>query len=136
MNQSVNRYTITTRTKFTSDLELIPPGENHPQRIYHNYLLEAAVSGDTLSGDGFLIDIDELNRLLDEQREHFDHKLLNDLPDFSEKNPTLEAFAGVIAERLASQLRGQNLRELIVTLWENEKMPPPGPGAAAHISLK
>ena len=70
------------------------------------------------------LDFREVKRHLREVLAEFDHRYLNDLPAFAERNPTTEEIARVIAERLRGRLpEGVVVRS--VTVWES-----PGCGAA------
>lgn len=85
----------------------------------HNWIVEAIVCGETLNELGILVDFkilkDELNKVLDE----LDHKYLNELEMFAEKNPTAEIIAKEIFDRLsvakifdgAAQLKGIRVYE-------------------------
>ena len=67
----------------------------------HNWTVEAIVCGETLNELGILVDFkilkDELNKVLD----LLDHKYLNELEMFAEKNPTAEIIAQEIFNRLS-----------------------------------
>ena len=67
----------------------------------HNWIVEAIVHGDTLNELGILVDFkilkDELNKVLDE----LDHKYLNELEMFAEKNPTAEIIAQEVFNKLS-----------------------------------
>lgn len=129
-------HTISVRDKFTSFLSLAPPSEDDGYDIYHNYVIEISISGDTLSDDGYLFDINDLQEILAEEVDRWDGILLNELPEFEDKNPTLEVFAQVACVRIVAQIETDGLHELKVTLWESEVDPPPGPSASYAIDLR
>ena len=80
--------------------------ENYPGKCAqlhgHNWTVEATVQGNELNELGILIDFKilkaELNKILDE----LDHKYLNELAAFAEKNPTAENLAKEIFEKLSA----------------------------------
>jgi 6-pyruvoyl-tetrahydropterin synthase len=128
-------YTVTARDKFTSFLSLAPPEESDGFDIYHNYLIEVAVSGETLSEQGYLIDIEDLRDELGELVATWDGALLNEFVEFESINPTLETVARVACDILAESLQGKELNNIVVTVWENELDPAPGPSASYRMSL-
>jgi 6-pyruvoyltetrahydropterin/6-carboxytetrahydropterin synthase len=89
------------------------------QRHSHHYKLEAIFEGPELDRHGYLLDIAEVKRHLDELVERVRDQTLNDLPEFAGKNPGLEPFARMLAEGLASRLDTRSLAALTVRLWED-----------------
>ncbi|MGH9321749.1 MAG: 6-pyruvoyl trahydropterin synthase family protein [Vicinamibacteria bacterium] len=93
-----------------------PEGSLHS----HHYRVELTVSGDSLDGHGFLVDIvllrAELGRIVDRLRE----RTLNDLPEFSGLNPGVEVVARVMGEALCRALANRDLSALHVKVWEND----------------
>jgi 6-pyruvoyltetrahydropterin/6-carboxytetrahydropterin synthase len=45
---------------------------------------------------------------------------LNELPDFSGLNPSIEHFSRIICEALADRIKASNLNAMLVKIWENE----------------
>jgi 6-pyruvoyltetrahydropterin/6-carboxytetrahydropterin synthase len=89
------------------------------QRHSHHYKLEAIFEGPELDRHGYLLDIAEVKRHLDELVERVRDKTLNDLPELAGQNPGLEPFARSLAEGLASRLDTRGLAALTVRLWED-----------------
>jgi hypothetical protein len=46
--------------------------------------------------------------------------MLNDLPEFADKNPGIEVFANVIADRLTGDLPPGAVRAVTVKVWESD----------------
>jgi 6-pyruvoyltetrahydropterin/6-carboxytetrahydropterin synthase len=114
-------YSVTVRTAFIAQHFLIG-GDWGPenQRNSHQYVLELTLEGDSLDQYGYLVDIVAVSGALEDVQAAYADKLLNDLPEFSQLNPSLEHFARILGERLAKQLAAPNLSALAVRLWENE----------------
>lgn len=93
--------------------------ENRPNS--HHYLLELRLSGETLDEHGYLVDIVEVEKHLDQVTSYFSEKMLNDLPEFSGLNPSIENFARLLCHQFDGRLQAANLCQLEVVLWENEK---------------
>ncbi len=71
----------------------------------HNFTVEVDVVGERLDPKlGILMDFKELKRLLKVVTEELDHKHLNDLPDFAERNPSSELLAQHVFRRLQGLL--------------------------------
>ena len=94
--------------------------ENEPHA--HHYRLEAVLKGEELDRHGYLVDSAEVEPRLDALVERYRDKMLNELPEFRDLNPSLERFAAVLGERLARELAGATgVRTLTITLWESER---------------
>ena len=92
--------------------------ENAPHA--HDYRLELTLEGEALDGNGFLLDIVEVNAELDALLAVYEGATLNALPDFEGLNPSLERFARILCAALARRLRTENLTAMRVRLWESE----------------
>lgn len=79
---------------------------NNPMGHGHNYLLEVTVEGQPDARSGMLVDLEVLDRIVEEQIvDRYDHRNLNtDVPELSGKNPTSELVALAIFDRLAASL--------------------------------
>lgn len=92
--------------------------ENFPNS--HHYVLELQLCGQTLDQHGYLVDIVDVEKHLDETVAYFKENMLNDLPEFAGLNPSIEHFARILAQRLNTVIKASNVSELKVLLWENE----------------
>ena len=90
------------------------------ERHSHPYRLEVVFEGDTLDAHGYLIDIAVVEPRLDALCDRYRGSMLNDLPEFAGKNPGVEQFASVIAERLAPELARSPVRAVTVKVWESD----------------
>ena len=92
--------------------------ENLPNS--HRYLLELRLSGQELDQHGFLVDIVDVEKHLDEVVERYREQLLNQLPEFKDLNPSLENFARILAMELAQRLKSARALQVEVVLWEDD----------------
>jgi 6-pyruvoyltetrahydropterin/6-carboxytetrahydropterin synthase len=90
------------------------------ERHSHPYRLEVVYEGDALDRHGYLIDISVVEPRLDALCERYRGRMLNDLPEFEGKNPGIEVFASILAERLTSELVSSPVRAVTVKLWESD----------------
>ena len=114
-------YTVGLLRAFVAEHRLVGGdwcAEN--ERHSHPYRLEVIFEGETLDAHGYLIDISVIEPRLDALCERYRGSMLNDLPEFAGKNPGIEQFATVIAERLAPDLARSLVRALTVKIWESE----------------
>ncbi len=86
----------------------------------HPYRLELELSGAQLDQHQYLVDIVAIEAALERQVAYYRDRTLNDLPEFSGVNPSLEHFARVLCQALAQDIRAGNIRRVTVRLWENE----------------
>jgi 6-pyruvoyltetrahydropterin/6-carboxytetrahydropterin synthase len=89
-------------------------------RHSHPYRLEVVFEGDALDEHGYLIDISVVEPRLDALCERYRGQMLNDLPEFADKNPGIERFASIVAERLTDGLAAGLVRAVTVKVWESD----------------
>lgn len=92
--------------------------ENFPNS--HHYVLELQLGGKELDQHGFLVDILDVDRHLDEIVSYYAEQMLNEKPEFAGLNPSIEQFARVLATSLNERIQAANITTLKVVLWENE----------------
>jgi 6-pyruvoyltetrahydropterin/6-carboxytetrahydropterin synthase len=85
----------------------------------HSYRLELELSGRELDQHHYLVDIVAIEQALDRLITTYRDHTLNDLPEFSGVNPSLEHFARVLCESLAQQFLKGSVERFSVKLWEN-----------------
>jgi len=90
------------------------------ERHSHPYRLEVVFEGDRLDRHGYLLDISVVEPRLDALCDRYRGKMLNDLPEFEGKNPGIEVFANVIADRLTIDLPPGAVRAVTVKVWESD----------------
>ena len=87
----------------------------------HNYELEVKVIGVVNPETGFLLDVKDLKRIVNEKViSRFDHKNLNvEVPDFKALNPTVENIARVIYEKIRVEISEE--LDIKITLYETPR---------------
>jgi 6-pyruvoyltetrahydropterin/6-carboxytetrahydropterin synthase len=114
-------YTLAVRRNFITRHFLIGGDwgpENYPNS--HHYVLELQLQANDLDQHGYLVDIVDVSKHLDELVSYFSEKMLNDLPEFRGLNPSLEHFSRILATALDQRIQAPNICGLKVILWENE----------------
>lgn len=114
-------YTLGVRRDFIARHFLIGGdwgAENYPNS--HHYILELQLEGTELDQHGYLCDIVEVEKHLDEVIGIYREKMLNDLPAFAGLNPSIEHFARILATSLSERIKEKNITMVKAVLWENE----------------
>lgn len=87
----------------------------------HNWKVQAYVTADKLNEIDIAIDFHDLKRITNEIVAQLDHKFLNDIFPFTEKNPSSENIAKWIFDSLEEKLTAyENVNVSAVTVWESE----------------
>ncbi|MEW6402068.1 MAG: 6-carboxytetrahydropterin synthase [Chloroflexota bacterium] len=114
-------YTLAVRRDFIARHFLIGGDwgpENFPNS--HHYVLELQLKGGELNEHGYLVDIVEVDRHLDEIVNYYKDQMLNEKPEFAGLNPSIENFARILATSLNERIQAKNISKLKLMLWENE----------------
>lgn len=114
-------YTLAVQRDFVAQHYLIGGdwgAENLPHS--HHYRVELRLEGDRLDQHGYLVDIVDVERRLDELVQHYRDHTLNDLSEFAGLNPSIEHFSRILCESLVQRLQAQTLTAISVVIWENE----------------
>ncbi|MGC8603578.1 MAG: 6-pyruvoyl trahydropterin synthase family protein [Desulfomonilaceae bacterium] len=92
--------------------------ENHIHS--HHYRIEAQLEGNDLDQHGYLVDIVEIDNLLDGLVARYRDSALNELPEFSGLNPSIEHFSRIFCEKIWSGITAPNIRAVTIRIWEND----------------
>jgi len=114
-------YTLGVRREFIARHFLIGGDwgpENFPNS--HHYVLELQLEGRELDQHGYLVDIVDLEKRLDDIVNYYREQMLNDRPEFAGLNPSIEHFARILATTLNERIKADNIYAVKVVLWENE----------------
>ena len=114
-------YTLGVRREFIARHYLIGGDwgpENFPNS--HHYILELQLEGAELDQHGYLVDIVDVEKHLDEVVNYYKEQMLNEKPEFAGLNPSIEHFARILGTSLSERIKATNISALKVVLWENE----------------
>ncbi len=114
-------YTLGVKREFIARHFLIGGDwgpENFPNS--HHYVLELQLGGTELDQHGYLVDIVDVEKQLDEIVNYYREQMLNDKPEFAGLNPSIEHFARVLCTALSERIQAKNIASIKVVLWENE----------------
>ncbi|MBI5943569.1 MAG: 6-carboxytetrahydropterin synthase [Chloroflexi bacterium] len=113
-------YTLAVRREFIARHFLVGGdwgAENFPNS--HHYILELQLKGAELDTHGYLVDIVDVEKHLDEVVGYYMEQMLNDKPEFAGLNPSIEHFSRILATTLNERIKAQNIFKIKVVLWEH-----------------
>ena len=84
----------------------------------HTYRLELQLQGAQLDRHGFLIDITAVEATADAAVSRYAGKVLNDLPELSGCNPSVERLAALFCRTCSQALPAATVQRVTVRLWE------------------
>lgn len=114
-------YTVTVIRDFIAQHFLIGGDWGDENELHsHHYKVEIRLQGDKLDQHGYLVDIVEIENGLAEVIIYFRDKILNELVEFKDLNPSIEHFSRIMCEMFSSKISLQNLKSLTLQLWEND----------------
>jgi 6-pyruvoyltetrahydropterin/6-carboxytetrahydropterin synthase len=114
-------YTLAVRREFIARHFLIGGdwgAENFPNS--HHYLLELQLEGSELDQHGYLVDILDVEKHLDDVVCYYKEQMLNEKPEFAGLNPSIENFSRILATTLSKKIKAKNISALKIVLWEHE----------------
>ncbi len=90
--------------------------ENEPHG--HAYRAEVRLASDQLDRHDYIVDLEALEALLDRIVARYRGRLLNDLPEFAGRNPSIEHFSRCFFDHLVEGLGRDRFAAIEVRLWE------------------
>jgi 6-pyruvoyltetrahydropterin/6-carboxytetrahydropterin synthase len=114
-------YTVSVKRDFVAQHFLFGGdwgAEN--QKHSHHYEVEVRLEGSSLDQHGYLVDIVDLEKSLDELVAHYKDKTLNESPQFKDINPSIEHFSRIICQALLKRIKAPNLNAIRVRVKENQ----------------
>jgi 6-pyruvoyltetrahydropterin/6-carboxytetrahydropterin synthase len=86
----------------------------------HNWKVEVFLAGKGLDETGLLMDFGEVKARTKQVLEEIDHKYLNELAAFQNRNPSSENLASYLYERLGAILNSDRVKVCRVNVWESD----------------
>lgn len=86
----------------------------------HNWKVEVFLGGKDLNGTGLLMDFGVVKARTKEVLEEIDHKYLNELAAFQDRNPSSENLAFYLYERLGAIFNCDGVKVCRVNVWESD----------------
>ncbi|HHF7367184.1 TPA: 6-pyruvoyl tetrahydropterin synthase family protein [Legionella bozemanae] len=89
-------------------------------RHSHHYSFELEIENTKLDPFNFLIDIVEVRAHIDQLISYFQDKILNELPEFKNQNPSLELFSKILWQKFNNHIELPVDSQITVRLWEDD----------------
>ena len=86
----------------------------------HNWKVEVFLVGQALDNTGLLMDFGVVKARTKQVLEEIDHKYLNELAAFQDRNPSSENLACYLYERLGAIFNGDGVKVRRVDVWESD----------------
>lgn len=87
----------------------------------HNYRVRVYLTAKRLDELGMVLDFADLKEMMQEILGPFDHRVINDIPPFDERNTTAELFSEYVFAEVTRRLADQErVRVTRVEVWEND----------------
>ena len=86
----------------------------------HNWKVEVFLVGNALDSAGLLMDFGVMKARTKEVLEEIDHKYLNELDAFRDRNPSSENLARYLYERLGAIFTRDGVKIHRVNVWESD----------------
>lgn len=115
-------YMTTVRTDFVAQHYLTVPNPGPEGQLHsHHFRVELEFRGPELNEYDYLVDIDDAQAALVDLADRYTDAILNDLPEFSGHNPSVERFARVVFDRVTERVADDTVTGLTVTVWEDDQ---------------
>ncbi|MCF8045170.1 MAG: 6-carboxytetrahydropterin synthase QueD [Desulfarculaceae bacterium] len=115
-------FELKVKSRFSAAHRLQMVGRKCENLHGHNWNVEVRVAGKKLNAAGVLVDFGDIKTFVKQTMDELDHKFLNEIEAFADRQPTSERIAVYIAENIQKLLESveEDLRVSSVTAWESE----------------
>ncbi|MCZ6726307.1 MAG: 6-carboxytetrahydropterin synthase QueD [Acidobacteria bacterium] len=86
----------------------------------HNYRVRVLLEAGELDELGMVLDFADLRAALEEVAGPFDHRVINDISPFDERNTTAELVSEYVYREMSRRLNDGRVRVRRVEVWEND----------------
>ncbi|HPQ42318.1 MAG TPA: 6-carboxytetrahydropterin synthase QueD [bacterium] len=100
-------FEITVESDFAAAHRLREYDGNCERLHGHNWRVELTVAAEALDGIGLAVDFRRVRRWLSEALKRFDHKYLNEVEEFRDRNPTCELIAKSIYDHVNTSIAAE-----------------------------
>ena len=112
-------YKVTIETHFSAAHRLRQYNGECERLHGHNWNVQISIGSEKLNDLEMVIDFKDLKEKTNALMDTFDHQYLNEVPPFTELNPTTENISKYIFDRLSKVINTDSIRISKVTVWES-----------------
>jgi len=113
-------YTLMVETRFASAHQLRGYKGKCENLHGHSWKVQVFVTTDSLNHISLAMDFTDLKRIAAEIVDPLDHACLNNIPPFTEINPSSENLAKWVFDSLKPKVTGYQVKVKAVTVWESD----------------
>jgi 6-pyruvoyltetrahydropterin/6-carboxytetrahydropterin synthase len=114
-------YTTAVKRDFVAQHYLIGGDWGAENQLHsHHYQVQVELTGETLDQHGYMVDIVDISRALDELCAYFRDRTLNELTEFAGLNPSIEHLSRIFCHAYLKRIQAANLTRVRVQIWEND----------------
>jgi 6-pyruvoyltetrahydropterin/6-carboxytetrahydropterin synthase len=113
-------YELMIETKFAAAHQLRNYHGKCERLHGHNWKVNVYVAADQLDDIGLAVDFKVLKDTTNEQLAALEHVFLNEVPPFTEINPSSENISKWLYENLSETLNTEHIQVSMVTVWESD----------------
>jgi len=112
-------YQITIETHFSSAHRLRNYNGECERLHGHNWKVQISVASDVLSDLGMVMDFKDIKSNVKPLIGKLDHQYLNDIPPFTEINPTTENISKYLFDEFSKLINTDQIKVTKVEIWES-----------------
>ena len=112
-------YEITIQTHFSSAHRLRHYNGECERLHGHNWDVQVSIASEELNDLGMVMDFKDLKTEAKVLMDKLDHQYLNEVPPFTDLNPTTENIAEYLFDELSKVINTDLARVSKVTVWES-----------------
>ncbi len=113
-------YELKVVTKFAAAHQLTMAGSKCENMHGHNWKIEVYVKGEKTDEAGVLVDFSIIKKHVRDIMSILDHKYLNELEYFQQRQPSSENIAFLVATELQKKIDNPAVSVSRVTAWESD----------------
>ena len=113
-------YELKVVTKFAAAHQLTMVGSKCENMHGHNWKIEVYVKGEKTDEAGVLVDFGIIKKHVRDIMSILDHKYLNELEYFQQRQPSSENIAFLVASELQKKIDNPAVSVSRVTAWESD----------------
>lgn len=114
-------YTVAVQRDFVARHFLVGGDWGSENQLHsHHYKVEVQLEGTELDRHGYLVDIVDIERAVDERVAYYRDRTLNELAEFRGLNPSIEHLSRLFCNAVCDDIQAPNLHAVTVRIWEND----------------
>jgi 6-pyruvoyltetrahydropterin/6-carboxytetrahydropterin synthase len=115
-------YTLMVQRDFIAQHFLTVPNCGPENEWHsHHFALEVLLEGPALNEHGYLVDIVDVKDAISAIVDRYEDATMNDLPEFENRNPSIEHFSRIVCHSFQDRIDTSNLSRITIKIWEDDE---------------